>query len=244
MAKLSNIITTRCRFWLSRGFHELPRPRAPAGRACGHHRPSDRAGRKLARRTIGQIVQGDSFLPIGCYDSLRGLSCAADLHNDKSTRLPGAVRAVCRHARVLAVVRSHRDEQQVVSPWGKTSSGGKISKTSDAGLRNLAKRHLPGGTSPTSVEVAEFKTLQQDIDALTHADAATKKTAFTPTRTLLQQLSTSHSTLSEGDLVGVSGFLHRAENGSAAETVNGGGADGRDIHLNINATQYGTTFDE
>jgi hypothetical protein len=117
-------------------------------------------------------------------------------------------------------------------PWGKTSSGGKISKTSDAGLRNLAKRHLPGGTSPTSVEVAEFKTLQQDIDALTHADAATKKTAFTPTRTLLQQLSTSHSTLSEGDLVGVSGFLHRAENGSAAETVNCGGADGRDIHLN------------
>jgi hypothetical protein len=129
-------------------------------------------------------------------------------------------------------------------PWGKTPSGGKISKTSDAGLRNLAKRHLPGGTSPTSVEVAEFKTLQQDIDALTHADAATKKTAFTPTRTLLQQLSTSHSTLSEGDLVGVSGFLHRAENGSAAETVNCGGADGRDIHVNINATKSGTTFDE
>jgi hypothetical protein len=56
-------------------------------------------------------------------------------------------------------------------------------------------------------------------DVLTHADASKTKTQFTLTRTLLQRLATPHGTLSEGDLVSVSGFLHRAEQGSAAETV-------------------------
>ena len=43
--------------------------------------------------------------------------------------------------------------------------------------------------------------------------------------------------VSEGDLVSVSGFLHRAMDGSSEETVNCGGKDGLDTHMNVNAAQ-------
>jgi hypothetical protein len=49
----------------------------------------------------------------------------------------------------------------------------------------------------------------------------------------------------EGERAAVTGFLHRAEEGSAAESVNCAGSDGRDIHLNINEPQPNPpTFDE
>ena len=55
---------------------------------------------------------------------------------------------------------------------------------------------------------------------------------------------TPHGKVSEGGLVGVTGFLHRAENGSNAESVNCAGNDGRDIHLNINTTRPQAGFNE
>ena len=128
---------------------------------------------------------------------------------------------------------------------GKKADGSAIKKTSDAGLRNQAKRHLPAGSSPLLVDVADFKTLQQDTDTLTHIDSTKHKATFEPTRTLLQHLAVSKGTVSEGDFVSVSGFLHRAMDGSSEETVNCAGKDGLDTHMNVNAVQpVGTTFDE
>jgi hypothetical protein len=65
-----------------------------------------------------------------------------------------------------------------------------------------------------------------------HVDSTKHKAKFTPlTRTGLQDFTTAADPVSEGDLVSVSGFLHHADNGED-ETVNCGGADGVDIHLN------------
>jgi len=128
---------------------------------------------------------------------------------------------------------------------GKKADGSAISKTSDAGLLNQAKRHLPAGSSPLLLDVADFKTLQQDIDTLRHIDSTKHEAKFERTREQLQHLATSKEAVSEGDLVSVSGFLHHAMDGADDETVNCGGRDGKDTHLNVNAAQpVGTTFDE
>src|SRR5437868_5423024 len=102
---------------------------------------------------------------------------------------------------------------------GKTSSGGKIKKESDEGIRNQAKRHLSAGSTPALLDVSDFKILQQKTYTVTHTDASKSTTVFTPTtRTSLQHRATSHVSVSEGDLVSMSGFLHRAAEGSAKET--------------------------
>src|SRR3989442_354344 len=50
--------------------------------------------------------------------------------------------------------------------------------------------------------------------------------------------------MSEGDRVSVTGYLHRAEEGSNSESVNCAGRDGRDIHLNLNKTKPVTEYNE
>ena len=99
-------------------------------------------------------------------------------------------------------------------PQGKTKGGAAISKTSDDGLRNQAKRHLPGGTQPVSLEIVDFKTLQDGTNQITGVDAAKTKTKFTVTTRLhLQQLKTGDGTVSEGDLVQVLSGKDRGKQG-------------------------------
>jgi len=111
--------------------------------------------------------------------------------------------------------------------------------TSDAGLRNLAKRHAPVGTTPVTLTLADLLALQQSVSA-SFADAHTSKTSFHPDRSALRSLALGAGTINEGDLVQVAGFVNavRPEGG---ESVNCAGADGGDIHLNLGA-QGGTEW--
>jgi hypothetical protein len=102
---------------------------------------------------------------------------------------------------------------------------------SDAGLRNLAKRHVPDSNcTPKPLTLDDVRAMQNYIDN-TYADARTTKTAFAPTRSL-KDISTFDGTRSEGDLVALSAYLVVAKD-EGAESVNCGGADGTDIHINV-----------
>lgn len=111
-------------------------------------------------------------------------------------------------------------------------------KTDDE-QRNRAKRFIAQAAQPVSLSISDFAALQTDTDP----NAAHAVKVFVP-RNLTDKHAGAH-TVSEGDRVGVTGFLQRAQDGSAAESVNCGGTDGQDIHLNINASKPSPpTFNE
>ena len=58
--------------------------------------------------------------------------------------------------------------------------GALYAPTSDAGLRNLAKRHVPASRVPATLTLQDFVKLQQDINQQ-FGDAAITKTKFEPT---------------------------------------------------------------
>lgn len=103
--------------------------------------------------------------------------------------------------------------------------------TSDAGLRNMAKRHIPVGAAPATLTIASFRTLQHDVDTK-FADAHHTKTTFHPTRDGLTALPVDGDTLSEGRLVEIAAYLD-AVHPQGNESVNCAGTDGDDIHLNV-----------
>jgi hypothetical protein len=103
--------------------------------------------------------------------------------------------------------------------------------TSDGGLRNLAKRHLPTGASPFTLTLSGFGELQQVINT-TFADAHHTKTLFHPSRNGLKNLPFDGTTVSEGQLVQLAGYLV-AVRAEGKESVNCAGQDGFDFHLNI-----------
>lgn len=105
--------------------------------------------------------------------------------------------------------------------------------TSDGGLRNMAKRHIPAGTAPVTLDLFAFHMLQDDVNSR-FADAHDTKTPFHPTRQALTQRPTSSGTVSEGDLVQVAAYI-TAVRGEGNESVNCAGTDGTDIHLNVGA---------
>ncbi len=103
--------------------------------------------------------------------------------------------------------------------------------TTDAGLRNMAKRHIPVGTVPVTLTIASFRTLQEDVDGK-FADAHHTKTAFHPNRAGLAGLQVDGDTLSEGRLVQLAAWVN-AVRPQGNESVNCAGTDGDDIHLNV-----------
>jgi uncharacterized protein YraI len=115
------------------------------------------------------------------------------------------------------------------------------SATVDAGLRNMAKRHVPDPTcTPKPFALDDARSLQNYIDN-TFADARTTKTKFEPTRAL-RDIPTFEGNMSEGDLVRLSAYLVIAKD-EGSESVNCGGADGTDIHISLgpnsaHPTQY------
>jgi hypothetical protein len=119
---------------------------------------------------------------------------------------------------------------------GKTSRTGAAKQ--DDELRNKAKRFIANNTPAVLLSLPDFKALQADTDT----DAVDHVHKVLP-RNLTGKHAGSH-TVSEGERVSVTGFLHRAENGSAAESVNCAGNDGKDIHLNINTPKPTSTFNE
>lgn len=61
-------------------------------------------------------------------------------------------------------------------PVGKDKAGKALGKTTDGGLRNMAKRHLPAGSEPARLSVADFVGgLTYDNEHLVNADAKQKK---------------------------------------------------------------------
>jgi hypothetical protein len=103
--------------------------------------------------------------------------------------------------------------------------------TSDAGLRNRAKRHVPAAATPVTLTLDDLRQLQDDVNHA-FADASTTKTAFTPNRDGLKGLATTSGSVSEGDLVQINGFLTVAR-AEGAEGVNCAAVDGTDIHLDV-----------
>lgn len=102
---------------------------------------------------------------------------------------------------------------------------------SDAGLRNMAKRHIPAGVIPVTLDLATLHALQEDINSR-FADAHHTKTAFQPSRDALLNRPMSSGTVSEGDLVQIAAYL-TAVRQEGAESVSCAGGDGTDLHLNI-----------
>ncbi len=114
--------------------------------------------------------------------------------------------------------------------------------TTDPGLRNLAKRHLPDLTcAPIPFTFDDARSLQNFIDN-TFGDARTIKTKFEPARSL-KNIATFNGTMGEGDIVRLSAYLVVAKD-EGSESVNCGGNDGTDIHISIGAnTTHPSEYD-
>jgi uncharacterized protein YgiM (DUF1202 family) len=108
-----------------------------------------------------------------------------------------------------------------------------FSDTSDGGLRNLAKRHIPVGAAPKTLDLFAFHMLQDDVNSR-FADAHTTKTQFHGSRSDLLNRPTPDGTVSEGDLVQIAAYLIEVRS-QGAESVNCAGTDGTDIHLSVGA---------
>jgi hypothetical protein len=127
-------------------------------------------------------------------------------------------------------------------PVGKHKVNGVLTKypaTSDAGLRNMAKRHSPTGAAPVTLELADFQVLQDDVSSR-FGNARTSKTDFQPNRDALLNRPKSSGTISEGDLVQLAAFVLEVRS-QGNESVNCAGGDGTDIHLSVgakNATEW------
>jgi hypothetical protein len=93
----------------------------------------------------------------------------------------------------------------------------------DEGLRNLAKRHVPASGMLATLTLADFATLQQDVNGQ-FGNAAVAKTRFEPTRNALTSLPIANGTVSEGDLVQLATYVTVARD-EGAETVNCASAD-------------------
>jgi hypothetical protein len=120
-------------------------------------------------------------------------------------------------------------------PVGKHNSSGKLvvyGLKTDEGMRNEAKRHLPSGDTPVTLQLDDFAQLQKDVDDATGKDAATVKSKFAPTRDVLRNLKVNGKTLSEGDLVQLPATMTVARD-EHDESVNCEGNDGADIHINV-----------
>jgi len=107
----------------------------------------------------------------------------------------------------------------------------KLSAKSDAELRNMAKRFVPGAVTPQPLTLADFETLQTDINSA-FTNAANHKTKFEPTREALMNLALASRTVSEGALVQFVGFVIDAKD-EHPESVNCAGQDGKDIHISL-----------
>ncbi len=130
--------------------------------------------------------------------------------------------------------------QNSCPPVGSDTNAVVLKATSDAGLRNMAKRNIPAGQVAVTLDVADFEMLQADVNQLTGVDAAQKKSPFVPTRDMLQHLSTAHGSMTEGDLVQDAAQITNARD-EHPESVNCAGTDGWDIHLSLgppNATEF------
>jgi hypothetical protein len=102
---------------------------------------------------------------------------------------------------------------------------------SDAGLRNLAKRHVPDPScTPKPLTLDDARSLQNYIDN-TFGDARTTKTKFEPTRSL-RNIATFDGKMGEGDLLRLSAYLVVARD-EGSESVNCAGNDGTDIHISV-----------
>ena len=158
----------------------------------------------------------------------KNISIGAPLPEPPGPPLPAAGSEIVLHASCPAVGTHQVNGQKQ-----------RYSDTSDAGLRNLAKRHAPVGITAATLGLAELHALQNSVSA-SFADAHSHKTTFSPDRSALHNLGLGTGTISEGDLVQLSGFVNavRPEQG---ETVNCAGADGGDIHISI-GPQGGTEW--
>ncbi|MGH7690287.1 MAG: hypothetical protein ACREN3_11840 [Gemmatimonadaceae bacterium] len=136
----------------------------------------------------------------------------------------------------LPAAGSYASDNASCPPVGEHSVHGTLaeySATSDAGLRNMAKRHVPVGTTPVTLTVAGFIALQDAVDTK-YTDAHHTKTSFHPTRDGLKDLPLNGTTVSEGQLVQIAAYLN-AVRPQGNESVNCAGQDGDDIHLNVGA---------
>jgi Bacterial SH3 domain len=161
----------------------------------------------------------------------------------RTAAAPRAAPARPAPAAVAAVPGSEAGSNPACPPVGTHKVNGRptpFGPTTDAGLRNLAKRHVPASATPTTLALADFVDLQHEID-VTFADAAQTRTQFTPTRDALRNLHTTTGAVSEGDLVQLAAFVTAAHQ-EMAESVNCGGTDGTDIHVSIGPPRA-TEFD-
>ena len=103
---------------------------------------------------------------------------------------------------------------------------------SDAGLRNAAKKRLPPPGTPLTLTVDDFHRLQDEVDGAL-GDAHHTKARLEPTRDALAALSLAGGrSAGEGALVQVAGYVNAARD-EGPESVNCGGLDGYDIHVNV-----------
>jgi hypothetical protein len=146
--------------------------------------------------------------------------------------------------------RRTRGAARLIALWFVTASvlhascppGGRSLLTGDAKqddeARNRAKRFIAKRTTPVLLTMADLRQLQRETDP----DASWRVRLLVPRR--LRDLHAGRRTVSEGDRVSLTGYLQLAEEGPNRESVNCDGRDGRDIHLNVNASKPVTAYDE
>jgi len=119
-------------------------------------------------------------------------------------------------------------------PVGKHKKNGvltKYSTTSDGGMRNMAKRHIPAAGTPVTLEMSDFERLQTSTNTK-FGNAATTKKHFSGDRSDLHGIATLSGTASEGDLVQLAAYIIEVRP-QGPESVNCAGQDGTDSHISV-----------
>jgi hypothetical protein len=150
------------------------------------------------------------------------------------------------------VLQGRSGQQAAVEDEGEVSvdtlsacpNSGNAEPGSAHALANELKRRLPAGGAPTLLTFDDFQILQKEADD--SADVGEGRELDDSQRRALHQLAYSHGTVSEGDPVGVSGFLvGSAHPNRSGESVNCGlkGSANNDFHIPIAPTADSTEFD-
>jgi hypothetical protein len=178
--------------------------------------------------TLLSTTEKNGYLHVKTADATTGWAWAKNLTVGAAAPTPALA------APAAAAVAGGNEASNVPScpPSGKDKQGTKISPAKNAGLLNLAKRHIPAGSTPTTLKLADFVKLITAAEAEFGIDARSSKFIIEPTRTKLKPLPGTPAP--EGDLVQFSGFVNevRPQHG---ESVNCYSTTNADIHINVGA---------
>ena len=137
--------------------------------------------------TLLSTTKKNGYFHVETADGKKGWAWAKNLTDQQS----GTGATTPAFAAPLAAAAGAGSEATNVAscpPAGKDKQGSKISPATNAGLLNLAKRHIPAGSTPKTLELADFVKLITATEAEFGIDARQNSSSSSPTRTKLKPL--------------------------------------------------------